>query len=103
MEHTTSTQVIPIADREKCIEALGIYGVAGSFDWAIPQDFFERCINATKEYDYPEGFNPSGNVVWCYDYTNQENERKESTFGFPLAVTPLGAYILATVLWSPHK
>jgi hypothetical protein len=55
----------------------------GSFDWAMPLEFYEVA-------DRVFGTNSSGQIVWYYPPNC-------GAFGFPLAVTPLGARILGAM------
>ncbi len=50
-----------------------------SFDWAMPQDWFELAVGVS-------GDNPSGHVVWSYD--------GGSMFGQPVGIDPNGDRIV---------
>ena len=55
-------------------------GKLKTYDWAMPQDWFDEVLIVTK-------INPSGHIVWCYD---------NSLCGFPYAIDMLGYIILNT-------
>lgn len=60
-------------------EALGIK----VFDTSLPQDWFDLALSLS-------GTNPSGHVVWSYDYS--------TIFGAPEPITPEGNLIVALVM-----
>jgi hypothetical protein len=55
-----------------------------TYDTALPQEWFDRVLRHINK-------NPSGHIVWSYD---RWDENISNTFGFPVAVTPIGRYIL---------
>ena len=62
----------------------------GSFDYAMPQDWFEKCYSATGE-------NPSGHIVWFYP----NKSLCYLLMGVPVAVTSWGDIILGRMATAP--
>jgi len=59
-----------------------------TYDTAVPQDWFDRVLAATKR-------SPFGHVVWAYRWKLADGTEVESLFGEPVAVDAMGVIILA--------
>jgi hypothetical protein len=69
----------------RTLESLG-----GSYDWAIPQSWWDEC--------YERGFRMNGQVVWLYS-----EEYKSAVFGRPFPVTLYGMIALGALAQGVGK
>lgn len=65
-------------------EKIALRNITGTFDWALPQPWFDRVLNHHKHFP-----NPAGHVVWLYE--------DGFLWGRPLGIDTIGDRIVATL------